>query len=200
MLLSSGVRAAGDVNGDGRDEMLVGAPGVDTNRGAAYLFSGSCGVDSDLDGICNLRDNCPFVANLKQSDRDLDGVGNACDCASRDNQLWLPPGEVLGLTLSHGVSTDTTTLSWSAPLDPGGTGTLVYDVIRSSNPADFGVSATCIESDVTLGSLPLPTDSAPLAVGGLSSYLVRAENACPLGLGSLSTNSDGVARTARSCP
>ena len=102
--------------------------------------------------------------------------------------------------MSHDVPTGTTTLSWSAPLDQGGTGTLVYDVIRSSNPADFGVSATCIESDVTLGALPPPTDSAVLAVGGLSSYFVRAENACPLGLGSLSTNSENVARTARSCP
>ena len=172
-----------------------------SGRGAVYQFTGSCAVDSDLDGICNLQDNCPLVASLDQTDTDLDGVGDACDCAVADHQFWLPPSEVRSLALSHDVPTGTTTLNWNAPSEPGAIGTLVvYDVIRSSNPADFGVSATCIASDVILDPPSPPTDSAVLAVGGLFTYLVRAENACPLGLGSLGTNSNAVARTARSCP
>jgi hypothetical protein len=34
--------------------------------------------DSDDDGLLNLFDNCPFVANPEQADRDQDGMGDAC--------------------------------------------------------------------------------------------------------------------------
>ena len=36
-------------------------------------------TDSDGDGIGDRCDNCPFVANPRQSDMDRDGVGDLCD-------------------------------------------------------------------------------------------------------------------------
>ena|GEM_PF-1233178 len=36
-------------------------------------------VDSDLDGIVDVRDNCPADANTDQLDSDDDGLGDACD-------------------------------------------------------------------------------------------------------------------------
>lgn len=39
------------------------------------------GVDRDLDGAIETRDNCPGVANADQLDSDHDGQGNACECA-----------------------------------------------------------------------------------------------------------------------
>lgn len=36
-------------------------------------------VDSDLDGIMDQDDNCPFISNIDQIDDDHDDIGNICD-------------------------------------------------------------------------------------------------------------------------
>lgn len=44
------------------------------------------GLDSDGDGVPDINDNCPFVANPGQQDSDGDGVGDACDnCPTQYN-------------------------------------------------------------------------------------------------------------------
>lgn len=55
--------------------------GCDVSQGCTHVAE-----DSDDDGICDARDDCPFVANPDQGDLDGDGVGNACDdCPSVKN-------------------------------------------------------------------------------------------------------------------
>jgi len=36
-------------------------------------------VDTDLDGVPDIIDNCPDVYNPRQTDSDIDGIGNFCD-------------------------------------------------------------------------------------------------------------------------
>lgn len=60
--------------------------GVRRPEGAACdigAFEGqvAAGGDADGDGLPNVDDNCPSVANRNQRDTDRDGRGNACDLA-----------------------------------------------------------------------------------------------------------------------
>lgn len=50
-------------------------------------------TDTDGDGIPDLCDNCPTVANLDQADVDGDGIGDACDnCTDPDRDGFGSPG------------------------------------------------------------------------------------------------------------
>jgi hypothetical protein len=85
------------------------------------------------------------------------------------------------------------------PVDPGpGSATsVVYDTLRSSSPSDFHGPAICIEED----GLDLVAED--LAAAGTSEtyyYLIRDENACPGGIGSMGAASSGAPRTGLSCP
>jgi len=46
--LGTSVASAGDVNGDGLDDILLGAPNAASNRGAAYLVLGGSSLSSDV--------------------------------------------------------------------------------------------------------------------------------------------------------
>ena len=84
------VSGAGDVNGDGIDDLIVGAPRADPNElnnaGESYVVFGR--ADTDEDGINDSADNCTNVANADQRDTDGDGFGNACD-ADFDNDCFV---------------------------------------------------------------------------------------------------------------
>ncbi|MCP3933760.1 MAG: hypothetical protein GY708_00155, partial [Actinomycetia bacterium] len=127
-------------------------------------------------------------------DSDLDGVGEACDCAPIDDQAWRLPGGIDDLLLAHaGGLGGTTTLSWTAPTELGAV-QVVYDTVMSLDASDFDPSGSCLESDGIDTGSSHTTDPAPGAVVYL---LVVAENPC--GPGSAGNESLGTPRSVPSC-
>ncbi len=70
-LRNSSAGYIGDTNGDSFYDGTVA-------NSAVFVGSGSCGGDSDGDGITDPLDNCPTISNPGQEDWNNDGVGDVC--------------------------------------------------------------------------------------------------------------------------
>ena len=114
-LFSSSATSSFDVNLDGYDDLLVGAPGTDTagsDTGAVYLLAGSECVDYDADGFSYCTDCDDGDPNLNRRDEDTDGYSTcdgdcndyiptvypgapeACDALDNDCDGSIPPDEI----------------------------------------------------------------------------------------------------------
>jgi hypothetical protein len=91
---------------------------------ALYHAREHCTGDADDDLVPDQQDNCPEVANAGQQDADADGVGDSCDCAPGDSDVFSTPGDSDELIFEAPEALD-----WC--LDPSVTGpSTVYDVLR----------------------------------------------------------------------
>ncbi|MFK8030042.1 MAG: FG-GAP-like repeat-containing protein [Gammaproteobacteria bacterium] len=76
-----------DINGDGANDFIAGAPDIETgNRvsdgGYVQVYYGGAApaqTDNDGDNVADALDNCPNDANETQSNGDNDSAGDACD-------------------------------------------------------------------------------------------------------------------------
>lgn len=68
------------------------------NPGGSHLHN-TCVVDTDRDGLPDANDNCRFVANSSQADRDGDTFGDACDPCPDDATCPMSGGECDGVCL-----------------------------------------------------------------------------------------------------
>jgi hypothetical protein len=147
-----------------------------------------CGLpdeDGDVDRICDLTDNCPYVSNASQADGDGDLLGDACDCGPDDPFNDIPIGPATALRFS--TRTD---FQWDPPADTGG-GAPTYDVLRSTDAPDFHI-ADCVETDIeeTTGEDLEPPFS-------IYFYLIRVRGICGDHLGFASPE---VRRSGVDCP
>jgi len=59
--------------------VIQGIPEVPCPGGGGNCWQSPIEQDGDLDGVSNLDDNCPQIANPQQGDSDGDGLGTDCD-------------------------------------------------------------------------------------------------------------------------
>jgi hypothetical protein len=170
---------------------------VDCDDTHASVVAGGAQVCDGLNNDCN-DVNWPLLTGTNEVDADADTF-TVCagDCNDANGTIWATPGEVRSLVMSHNKSNGISTLSWTAPLLPGGSA-IVYDTLRSGSPSNFTASTTCVETND--GANTAATDSTTPAAGSVFYYLTRAEDACPSGIGILHRNSAGATVTGRTCP
>jgi hypothetical protein len=201
-----GLRALADLNNDGLQE-IVGIMDFtsDVQPPSIWLISP---FDIDGDGVTQLPDNCPLVANPTQLDTNLDGRGDACqadwdgdgltdtlDCAPIRRDAGTPL-EVVGVTFEVGSSAS---LVWQPEVHAER-----YDISRGVLPhasnSDYGVCQNPRDSNLSDTSF---TDSDQPVAGTSYFYLVRGVDTACGGAGSWGSTSAGVPRmntNPSSCP
>jgi hypothetical protein len=145
------------------------------------------GWDADDDLKVGGYDNCPNTPNADQLDGDIDGAGNACDCAPADPTTKAIPSEINGVTVTQ--ISGATRIAWNELATQAGT-SVRYDVssgaLNTFQLTPF-TPATCVANSVA--TLWFDDTGANPAAGDGNWYLVRGETSCGRG-------SFGVGRAA----
>jgi len=128
-------------------------------------------------------------------DSDGDATPDAFDSCPNNAESWERPGEVLHLRLEQAIAAGATILNWDAPVKPGGS-SVIYETLRSDDPADF-TDSFCVES--ADASATISQDLEVPALGQAWFYLVRGQDHCGHS-GNCGTDSTGSYRVVRGCP
>jgi hypothetical protein len=130
-------------------------------------------------------DVCPFVTDDDQSDRDGDGVGDACDCAPDDAQVHVPR-EIGDVTAERTTPEAAVRFNW-----PAASAADEYSVTRGLlSQLSTGHYGACVRADG--GETWYEDDGTPPAGDGFL-YLIRGINAV-CGTGTAGGGHDGAER------
>lgn len=185
----------GACDGDGECEANETTCSCPADCGAAPAFELACGdgLSNDCDGLIDCADpDCCADGACTGVDADVDGFASCADCDETNPLAWAAPSGATDLRFINGGNT----LVWSAPSAPGAA-SVTYRTLRSHDPRGFLAAATCLPDD---GTDTVATDGEIPSQGAGFFYVVVPENACPFGLGSPGSDSDGQPRPALICP
>ncbi|MCB9688085.1 MAG: FG-GAP repeat protein [Alphaproteobacteria bacterium] len=186
--LGSSVAGAGDLDGDGIDDLVIGEPnGGEADEGIAHAYL-DLFAESDGDGLLDVNDHCPHAFDPTNVDTDGDGVGDACDAPLLSLVGLLPfsgnatliasgvlPGEVVRFAGGPGAG--------SPGPCPAALGGLCLDL--GPQAVDLG-AATAGPSGVATLALTVPATVRPEGIYGLQAIVRRGAG------GATSVKSDRV--------
>jgi hypothetical protein len=190
---------------------LTIAPNICDNSGSCDAGENSCNCEADcgaapspetecgdlVDNDCDLTLDCVDVDCCGDRncfpDEDFDNHVGCLDCDDSEGSSWATPSETLNLLL--GQEPGGTVLTWDEPEVLGGGAE--YEVLRSVNPRNFTLATSCLADSDPEDTTLVDPDPPPIV---MFAYLVRAANACPVGEGTLGTDTDGVVRAGLTCP
>ncbi|MDH3628602.1 MAG: CRTAC1 family protein [Acidobacteriota bacterium] len=160
-----------------RRDIVSGESYLSGNAAEAHFGLGSSSTVSPLvirwtDGtestLLNVAANQLLTVSQGGVDGDLDGVGDAVDCAVADPAIWSQPPEPVKLRVE---SASPTGFAWRQPVDSGTT-TPTYDLLRSGSATDWSGS-TCVEDGTS--AITASDGSVPASI---YYYLVRIRSTC----------------------
>jgi hypothetical protein len=158
----------------------------------AIGIQGECTVpDVDVDGVCDLLDNCPGDPNTDQSDVDGDGIGDVCDSCPNDAENDADSDGICGdLDNCAGIANST-----QDDMEPDGVGDLCDNCPAVANPG---------QEDMDNDGLGDACDSCPddLLNDPEGDGVCNSSDNCPAVINptQLDSDADGLGDACDPCP